>query len=99
MTDMVRNMITAAAAIRMKIPPTVIGPNIFFTSCVTSALVLLLEPIPLIIMLLRPDDDIILSYIAVIDVKKQPTNPNAEEAAAIIESFFSLDFAAISITA
>lgn len=67
----------------MNIPPTVIGANILLIICDIILSELLPEkPIS------RLDDDIAESYIAVIDVKKQPTKPNKEDAAIIIESVF-----------
>lgn len=100
MKDTIRNMITAADAIRMNIPPIVIGPNIFLIIFAASASVLLPdEPIAPAIMLLNPDGDKMDLYIAVMDVKKQPTNPNTEEATVIIEIIFSFDFVMISIAA
>lgn len=99
---MIRHTMTADAAIRMNIPPIFIGANIFFNSCETSALVLLLDdPVPLIRRLLDilAAEDITELYIAVMDAKKQPTNPNTEETAVIIEIIFSREFVIISIAA
>ena len=86
----------------MRTPPTFIGANIFFKSCEMSILVLLLDdPIPPIIRLLDmlAAEDITELYIAVTDVKKQPTNPNTEEAAVKIEIIFSCECVINSIAA
>ena len=97
MIETITRTITAADEIRMNIPPTFIGANIFFKSCDMSELVLLDDTMPPIDMLAA--EDITELYIAVMDVKKQPTNPNIEQTAVTIESVFSRDRVTISITA
>ena len=72
----------------MKTPPTFIGTNILFNSCSTIVSELPpdnIEPAMLVTA------DIAELYIVDMDDKKQPINPSSEDAAIIIENFFSRD--------